>query len=209
MSSVTFTPRVIRILSRVYETECDFIASYYKDRKCTRDFSYHVSAADLTLNFTISPVEDDEDYLYVYEPYWITVRLCLQDNQIFDTSDSENDFTTEVKSLEGKTFSTCVDCGSISVNRKRCRRCYIYEESRENDCCICLENEEQCWVDFTGCTHSVHLKCGQSLPDIPGSKRVKKCPVCRTESTIKGPEVSKCVPMIHASGLLSPGVFYY
>lgn len=82
-----------------------------------------------------------------------------------------------VISLSDKTFTTCRGCTDTFDLKKDgfCGICYVLARTEDDNCCICLCNELEPWVEFS-CKHKTHKKCSISL---------EKCPICRNE--FKGP----------------------
>jgi hypothetical protein len=104
---------------------------------------------------------------------------------------SEDLFVIEenLNKMLGKPFVLCGECPFLRLvkNGNMCDICYIYAEKKEDDvCCICLENEEEVWTEFSGCTHAVHRRCSKSLKPVEcenddDDEDYYKCDDCMTE----------------------------
>jgi len=81
-----------------------------------------------------------------------------------------------IKSLEGKTFTTCKHCDAIAIEDGMCKQCYIYgytrTEEEGGDCAVCMQNGGR-WVGSINCSHIICMGCNKKL-------QKKECPLCRT-----------------------------
>jgi hypothetical protein len=87
----------------------------------------------------------------------------------------------------GREFILC-SCGFVKdklvYKDGLCKECWIFATTKDDRCCICLENEKERWTEMYRCTHSFHLRCAMK---ISGPVSFKKCPICRTKGPLKIP----------------------
>lgn len=99
----------------------------------------------------------------------------------------EDMFMKELENNEGLVIIVCSCLGKIYKDKNMCERCYIYAEKKDDKCCICRQNEEECWATFSGCGHSIHLRCSFEVAFI--EDEMKECPTCRNVSVLDIPIV--------------------
>jgi len=77
-----------------------------------------------------------------------------------------------IDALIGKVYTLCIDCDTrLAQQKDHCNECYPYITTKEEDCCICLANEEKVWIKLT-CGHQMHESCFRKA-------NTNKCPLCR------------------------------
>jgi hypothetical protein len=82
-----------------------------------------------------------------------------------------DEFSKWINGLE-KTYQAC-KCGTqISLLDGFCEYCYPYVKKGDDICSICLENDENIWVELDTCKHKFHISCWKNVKE-------EKCPLCR------------------------------
>ena len=103
--------------------------------------------------------------------------------KLFTTIFSETNFNPEAirTALDGlvDNIRICEYCDNDNVGIMeydyKCRQCYIYGTTNEEDsCAICLTNDFGVWL-VTSCQHKFHYKCYNKMSE-------KLCPLCRTQT---------------------------
>lgn len=119
------------------------------------------------------------DYISKYTDSEITllyeeVEVYDHDNLI-DTTFMKKYFNDNLQ-LNGKQFIFCKICHNSIAKEEhdnKCDICYIYSYKREENCCVCLENERR-WIKLLPCNHILHMRCWFRIKN-------NKCPLCRCE----------------------------
>lgn len=193
--TTVLSSRLVNIVSKTFEVTNDRLTCTLGDCVDTTDYKTNVKVEGFTLKFrafvhACEHDEDVEDCLCHEDPskWQKYVFLYFKNLQIIEIK-SDKDFASALEALTDTVYTVCV-CGDNVYKENMCARCYIYAEVKEDDrCCICLENENECWGTFSGCNHSVHLRCYINIPhDCSSDCLFKKCPLCRQVSKITFPE---------------------
>jgi hypothetical protein len=84
-----------------------------------------------------------------------------------------DEFSKWINGLE-KTYQVCKCQRKLSLLDGFCESCYPYVKKGDDNCSICLENDDNVWVELKHCKHKFHIGCWNNVKEL-------KCPLCRTE----------------------------
>lgn len=176
MYPVVVTSKVVQCISRWYEVMKDSI-----DAADDGEMFEVVFIDDFKLQFCFEPEDESEEQWRYGVSFWYNDYVIFN----IDVYDFEDLVIQGLENWEGLVIKFCCCKSPIYSEKSLCKRCYVYAEVKPDVCCMCTENEEECWVTFSGCAHSIHLRCSLELSECDCER--KMCPSCQKVSHVEIP----------------------
>lgn len=187
MKFYTFTPRLVKLIERfVYVTlkelkQPKFDFELYDG--C--DIIFGFVNIEVGLNYQFDDEDDEEDDLLneletIYIKFMIGNEVVLyKDLYNYQTNTwQEEEFYTAFEILKKKKFRKCklpfCEQFTFNENEEYCKTDYIFDFTRKDNCCICLEDGGS-WTKLS-CNHFLHTCCYLHLRD---SSLYEVCPLCK------------------------------
>lgn len=82
------------------------------------------------------------------------------------------EFNNWIEQFVDRSYELCRCKRCFTVLDNACIDCFPFLQRGEENCCICLLNEVEIWVELKPCNHKIHEYCAENL---------EKCPLCRCE----------------------------